>query len=41
MTITTEDYVGIDVAKDKLDVAVLGQRATSEASNTKKGMAHV
>lgn len=38
MTITTEDYVGIDVAKDKLDVAVLGQRATSEAPNTKKGI---
>lgn len=38
MTTSTENYVGIDVAKDKLDVAMLGQRATSEVSNTKKGI---
>ena len=38
MTIKLEEYVGIDVAKDKLDVAVLGQKATSEAFNTKKGI---
>ena len=38
MTITSEEYVGIDVAKDKLDVAVLGQKATSEAFNTKRGI---
>lgn len=38
MTITSEEYVGIDVAKDKLDVAVLGQKATSEVCNTKKGI---
>jgi transposase len=38
MTITAENYVGIDVAKDKLDVAVLGQKATSEAFNTKRGI---
>jgi len=39
MTTTSEEYVGIDVAKDKLDVAVLGQKATSAAYNTKKGIA--
>ncbi|MCI0555832.1 MAG: IS110 family transposase [Anaerolineae bacterium] len=40
MTITLERYayVGIDVAKDKLDVSVLGEKATSEASNTKRGI---
>jgi len=40
MTIKLERdaYVGIDVAKDKLDVAVLGQKATSEAGNTKRGI---
>jgi len=38
MTIISEEYVGIDVAKDKLDIAVLGQKATSEAFNTKKGI---
>ena len=38
MTITLEEYVGIDVAKDKLDVAVLGQKTTSEAFNTKRGI---
>ena len=39
MTIILEEYVGIDVAKDKLDIAVLGQKATSEAFNTKRGIA--
>jgi len=38
MTITLEKYVGIDVAKEKLDVAVLGQKATTEAFNTPKGI---
>jgi transposase len=38
MTITLEAYVGIDVAKDKLDVAVMGEKATSEATNTKRGI---
>ncbi len=40
MTISSEHcvYVGIDVAKDKLDVAVLGQKTTSEADNTKRGI---
>jgi transposase len=38
MTITVEIIVGIDVAKDKLDVAVLGQKATTEAFNTPKGI---
>jgi len=38
MTITLEEIVGIDVAKDKLDVAVLGQKATTEAFNTPKGI---
>ena len=38
MTITSETYVGIDVAKDKLDVAVLGEKATSEALNSKRGI---
>lgn len=39
MTITSEEYVGIDVAKDKLDIAVLGEKTTSAALNTKKGIA--
>jgi transposase len=38
MTISLEEYVGIDVAKDKLDVSVLGEKATSEADNTKRGI---
>jgi len=41
MTITLEEYVGIDVAKDKLDMAVLGQKATSEVFNTKRGITAV
>lgn len=39
MTITSEKYVGIDVAKDKLDVAVLGQKAVNQSVNTKRGIA--
>jgi len=40
MTITLEGfaYVGIDVAKEKLDLAVLGEKTTSEVTNTKKGI---
>jgi transposase len=41
MTTTSEKYVGIDVSKDKLDVAVLGEKATSAARNTKAGIAAV
>ncbi|HJS18189.1 MAG TPA: hypothetical protein VJ785_05550 [Anaerolineales bacterium] len=39
MTITLEDYIGIDVAKDRLDVAVLGEKTISEATNTQRGSA--
>jgi hypothetical protein len=39
MTITMEQFVGVDVSKDRLDVAVLGQKPISQAANTKKGIA--
>jgi transposase len=40
MTITlSEEYVGIDVSKDKLDVAGLGQKTVTQAANTKRGIA--
>lgn len=40
MTTTSEHfaYVGIDVSKDRLDVAVLGQKVITEAANTKRGI---
>src|SRR3972149_5076554 len=38
MTITSEECVGIAVSKDKLDVAVLGQKVTTEVANTKRGI---
>jgi transposase len=38
MTITSEEYVGIDVSKHRLDVAVLGQKVTTAAANTKRGI---
>lgn len=38
MAIPSETYVGIDVSKDKLDVAILGQTTTSQALNTKRGI---
>jgi transposase len=39
MTITSQIYVGIDVSKDRLDVAVLGKKAIEQFANTKKGIA--
>jgi transposase len=34
----TSSYVGIDVAKDRLDVAVLGERQEKQVDNTQKGI---
>lgn len=40
MTITLQEYfVGIDVSKDKLDVAILGQKTVTQSTNTRRGMA--
>jgi transposase len=39
MTITSQIYVGIDVSKDTLDVAVLGKKPIVQFANTKKGIA--
>ena len=38
MTIIAEIFVGIDVAKDSLDVAVLGQKHVEQVENSKKGI---
>jgi transposase len=35
---TSERYVGIDVAKDKLDVAIWGEKSCPEFSNNKRGI---
>jgi hypothetical protein len=34
-------YVGIDVSKDRLDVAVLGERECESVANTLEGIAHL
>ena len=39
MTIILENFVGIDVSKDSLDVAVLGQKYVEQVENSKKGIA--
>lgn len=39
--IMLEDYIGIDVSKDKLDVAVLGEEKVIQADNTKRGIATI
>lgn len=39
MTIVTKEYVGIDVSKDQLDVAMLGKKRVGQIANTKKGIA--
>ena len=38
MTISSEKYVGIDVSKQKLDVAVWDEKGCPEFSNSKKGL---
>jgi transposase len=38
MTTITDIYVGIDVAKDKLDVAILGETQVSQFANDKAGV---
>jgi len=38
MTITSQDYVGIDVSKDKFDVGIFGQKVTTEVASTKRGI---
>jgi len=39
MTISSEKYVGIDVSKDKLDVAIWGEKGCPGFSNSKRGIA--
>ena len=38
MTTSSGKFVGIDVSKDKLDVAVLGQTKVSQVNNDEKGI---
>jgi transposase len=37
----TSSYVGIDVSKDRLDVAILGEKQEKQFSNTKEGIAQL
>lgn len=39
MTTSSGKFVGIDVSKDRLDIAVLGESKASQASNDEKGIA--
>jgi len=39
MTIVEQAYVGIDIAKDKFEVAILGQKLVTQVVNNKKGIA--
>lgn len=41
MATSSAAYVGIDVSKDRLDVAVLGERQEKQVSNTQKGIAEL
>lgn len=41
MTTISQDYVGIDVSKDRFDVAVLGQKLITQDANTKTGIAEL
>ncbi|MBI5953158.1 MAG: IS110 family transposase [Chloroflexi bacterium] len=38
MTTSSGKFVGIDVAKDKLDIAVLGEKKASQVTNDEKGI---
>ena len=37
----TSSYIGIDVSKDRLDVAILGKKQAQQVSNTKDGIAQL
>ena len=39
MTTSSRKFVGIDVAKDKLDIAVLGEKQANQVGNDEKGIA--
>ena len=39
MTTSSRKFVGIDVAKDKLDIAVLGEKKASQVGNDEVGIA--
>lgn len=41
MTTSSGKFVGIDVAKEKLDIAVLGETKASQVSNDEKGIANL
>src|SRR5512143_4152454 len=41
MTTSSEIYVGIDVSKDRLDIAMLDERQAKQFSNTKDGIAQL
>ena len=41
MTISSQTYVGIDVSKDNLDLAVLGKKASEQYANSKTGIARL
>jgi transposase len=41
MATSSEMYVGIDVSKDRLDVAVLGERQEKQVDNTQKGISEL
>jgi transposase len=41
MATRSEKYVGIDVSKDRLDVAVLGERQEKQVNNTQVGIAEL
>jgi transposase len=41
MATSSGKYVGVDVSKDRLDVAVLGERQEKQMSNTQKGIAEL
>jgi len=41
MAITESMYVGIDVAKDKYDIGVLGMKGVTQRLNTKRGIVQV
>ena len=41
MATRSETYVGIDVSKDRLDVALLGEKQESQVENSREGIARL
>ena len=41
MTTSSEMYVGVDISKERLDLAVCGEKNTTQVAHTNKGIVQI